>query len=368
MGLYNSTPNMGLPNPIPGIDTGPDYAINIQSSLNIIDKHNHSPGSGVQINQGGINLSGPLPFNGNAAISLLATSFSEQSSFSAINSLWVGTDGNLYFNDGAGDPSIQITNGGTVFASSSGISSGTATASFVSSVLVVNAASNTPANIQGGSVLLGNNYVGSYFTTLAPPSSMSGSQTITLPIVPVSTLPLVISASGTIAAQQLTQNQLATPVQQALNPTGAITMYGGASAPGGYLLCDGAAYSRSIYSALFTAIGTAYGVGDGSTTFNVPDMRGMFPRGVTGASANDPDASSRTSINGGNSGNNVGSVQSSAFGSHYHTSSCTNGPGLSAPQIPGYNQGTSIANVSTNTVGGNETRPINIYLNFIIKT
>ena len=51
-------------------------------------------------------------------------------------------------------------------------------------------------------------------------------------------------------------------------------MYGGASAPTGWLLCDGTAYSRTVtYSSLFAAIGTAYGVGDGSTTFNVPDLR-----------------------------------------------------------------------------------------------
>jgi microcystin-dependent protein len=48
----------------------------------------------------------------------------------------------------------------------------------------------------------------------------------------------------------------------------------------GYLLCDGAAVSRSAYAALFAAIGTAYGVGDGSTTFNLPDLRGRFPLGA----------------------------------------------------------------------------------------
>jgi microcystin-dependent protein len=54
------------------------------------------------------------------------------------------------------------------------------------------------------------------------------------------------------------------------------------SAPSGWLLCDGTAVSRTTYSALFTAISTAYGVGDGSTTFNVPDFRG---RSVIGAGA-----------------------------------------------------------------------------------
>jgi len=54
-------------------------------------------------------------------------------------------------------------------------------------------------------------------------------------------------------------------------PTGAIVEYGGAGVPTGYLLADGSAVSRTTYSALFTAIGTTFGVGDGSTTFNVPN-------------------------------------------------------------------------------------------------
>lgn len=62
-------------------------------------------------------------------------------------------------------------------------------------------------------------------------------------------------------------------------PAGAIMGYGGTTAPGGYLLCDGSAISRTTYGHLFTAIGTTYGVGDGSTTFNVPDLRQRFPLG-----------------------------------------------------------------------------------------
>jgi microcystin-dependent protein len=63
-------------------------------------------------------------------------------------------------------------------------------------------------------------------------------------------------------------------------PTGGMMMWGTASAPTGYLLCNGAAVSRSTYSALFAVLGTAYGSGDGSTTFNVPDFRNRFPVGA----------------------------------------------------------------------------------------
>jgi microcystin-dependent protein len=65
----------------------------------------------------------------------------------------------------------------------------------------------------------------------------------------------------------------------ALLPVGCFFPYAGAAAPSGYLLCDGSAVSRTTYSDLFSAIGTSYGTGDGSTTFNVPDMKGRVPAG-----------------------------------------------------------------------------------------
>jgi len=61
--------------------------------------------------------------------------------------------------------------------------------------------------------------------------------------------------------------------------TGVILPYGGASAPTGFLLCDGSAVSRTTYATLFGVISTTYGAGDGSTTFNVPDLRSSFPLG-----------------------------------------------------------------------------------------
>jgi microcystin-dependent protein len=62
-------------------------------------------------------------------------------------------------------------------------------------------------------------------------------------------------------------------------PAGAITQFAGASAPSGYLLCSGQAVSRSTFSTLFSAIGTTYGVGDGSTTFNLPNLQNRVPVG-----------------------------------------------------------------------------------------
>ena len=64
-----------------------------------------------------------------------------------------------------------------------------------------------------------------------------------------------------------------------LMPSGSVIIYGGTSAPTGWLFCDGSAISRSTYAALFTAIATTYGAGNGSTTFNVPDIRGRVVAG-----------------------------------------------------------------------------------------
>jgi microcystin-dependent protein len=80
-------------------------------------------------------------------------------------------------------------------------------------------------------------------------------------------------------------------------PTGGMMMWGTASAPTGYLLCNGAAVSRSTYSALFAVLGTAYGSGDGSTTFNVPDFRDRFPVGAgTTYSANSTGGSADATV------------------------------------------------------------------------
>lgn len=63
-------------------------------------------------------------------------------------------------------------------------------------------------------------------------------------------------------------------------PVGTILPYGGTVAPAGWLICDGSALKRSTYAELFSVIGTQFGVGDGSTTFNIPDMREAVPKGA----------------------------------------------------------------------------------------
>jgi len=228
-------------------------------------------------------------------------------------------------------------------------------------------------------------------------------------------------------------------------PPAAVLPYAGASAPEGWLICDGSAVNRTTYAALFAAIGTSHGSGDGSTTFNLPDYRWTFLRGrgsnisVTGsgtASSNqatftshgfnrtgvkarlssgtlsglaastdywvivvnentlafatskanaiagtraaisgansavivqyeDPDAASRAANTvGGNSAANVGAYQDHAFMSHGH--STTAGPSM-GNLASGSNWGSPNYSGTTGSNGGNETRPSNISVNYIIK-
>jgi len=85
---------------------------------------------------------------------------------------------------------------------------------------------------------------------------------------------------GVTSAIQTQLNTLTTNLSTAV-PTGTLSMFAGTTAPTGYVLCDGTAYSRTVtYNTLFGVIGTTYGPGDGSTTFNVPDLRGRAPIGV----------------------------------------------------------------------------------------
>ena len=90
--------------------------------------------------------------------------------------------------------------------------------------------------------------------------------------------------------------------------TGEIQMYAGSTAPSGWLVCDGSAVSRSTYPGLFDVIGTTYGSGDGSTTFNVPDLSGRVAIGT-----------SRTHALGSSGGEEGHALLSTEIPSHSHT-------------------------------------------------
>lgn len=162
-------------------------------------------------------------------------------------------------------------------------------------------------------------------------------------------------------------------------PPGTIAAYGGETVPTGWLLCDGAAVSRNQYARLFNALQISWGGGDGVNTFNVPDLRGMFLRGTDRGAGRDPDVSTRTPINaGGASGDNVGSVETAAFGTHAHgvpINTPGNGGGSVWGNIPLNNPNTMWGSSNGNAgyvqrsepVGGTETRPLNANVHYIVK-
>jgi microcystin-dependent protein len=179
-----------------------------------------------------------------------------------------------------------------------------------------------------------------------------------------------------------------------LCPPGSIMAFAGPTnkTPAGWLLCDGKAVSSTAYPRLYAAIEKAWGDGsfdsndvaenppDPATDFNLPDLRGLFLRGAslnsTSALTKDPDAASRTSLRpGGKSGNAVGSFQADHFKSHNHGN--TNFDRLVTQWPDGKNssryidatpgQFDNINSAEILPAGGNETRPKNAYVNYIIK-
>lgn len=161
-------------------------------------------------------------------------------------------------------------------------------------------------------------------------------------------------------------------------PIGTIVAYASSTIPDGWLECDGSAVSRISYSELFTAIGITWGAGDATTTFNLPDLRGSFLRGWDHGAGSDPDIAARTAkFTSGASGDNVGSYQGDQFKSHTHLQDPhSHGVGFDPAGTAGSNRFTgggsgliqSASTVATNQyTGGNETRPKNAYVAYIIK-
>lgn len=199
-------------------------------------------------------------------------------------------------------------------------------------------------------------------------------------------------------------------LQNALNmllPIGTIMAYGGdTSNPEvvaqlknqGWLPCDGTAVSRTTYADLFKVIGTSFGaeghvesfatrsaLSVGPTkiystfvitnvdTFRVPDLRGRFLRGTDQGTKRDPDAGLRNAeTEGGINSDKVGTVQEDQFASHLHTFQAWHGSGIDGhspgdpPAMASWIRG-SPAPKDVQATGGAETRPKNVYVNWIIK-
>jgi len=194
-----------------------------------------------------------------------------------------------------------------------------------------------------------------------------------------STVPVVLPSDPTTALQASTKQYVDTLTG---SPAGVIMAFAGATAPTGFLACDGSAVSRTTYATLFAAISTTWGAGNGTTTFNVPDLRGMFVRGT---------GTNNTGSSSGAAGPSVGSYVADTFQGHYQSVS---DPGhthtytavISGPVIAGGSgANTTTGTTSSSTTGltvtapsndgtngvprtGTETKPKNYGVLYIIKT
>lgn len=137
-------------------------------------------------------------------------------------------------------------------------------------------------------------------------------------------------------------------------PAGSVIYYANTTAPAGYLKANGAQVSRSAYAALFAAIGTIYGAGDGVSTFNLPDLRGEFVRCLDEWKGTDPDYSRP-----------IGSVQGHMLASHSHT--IYRGTAVGNNKWDGAHGDNMVFDASSGATGGVETRPRNMALLACIK-
>lgn len=170
------------------------------------------------------------------------------------------------------------------------------------------------------------------------------------------------------AANDDVSNQAAsTAFVQNLVPPGVVFPYAGPIPPTGWLLADGSAVSRTVYARLFTAIGTTYGAGDGSTTFNLPELRGEFLRGLDNGRGVD-------------AGRTLGSAQADAMQGHGHDlygelNTAASGSNKSTVGTSGGSTqlaSNSVRGPISDGVNGTpriaaETRPANVAMNYIIK-
>lgn len=173
---------------------------------------------------------------------------------------------------------------------------------------------------------------------------------------PVGNLPTPLEKSLNLADvpdKALARANLGVPGLADIMPAGAVLPFARTTAPTGWIKANGAAVSRTTYAALFTAIGTTFGAGDGSTTFNLPDLRGEFVRGWDDGRGVD-------------AGRVFGSWQADELRAHNHSYRWFPGEG-NGEYDRDWQAGHSEQTGWTGWTGGAETRPRNVALLYCIK-
>lgn len=197
---------MNLPIPTVGTESGPQYAFDVNTSLTLVDQHDHSPGKGVAISPSGININSQLSFNDNLASNVSAVIFQQQlsanSTLLALSSA-PGSGGgtsDLFFTDGNGTQ-IQITKSGVVNASAASIPGESYNTGTFIWTQTQSALPTTPANFDIGSIILRPNIAATTFgVQLSPPSSIASQYNIQMPLLPSVQSFLTLDNTGAMAA------------------------------------------------------------------------------------------------------------------------------------------------------------------------
>jgi microcystin-dependent protein len=198
-------------------------------------------------------------------------------------------------------------------------------------------------------------------STSAPDASTTVKGVTKLSVAPVSpTAPIAVGDNDPrLATTSGGPTSASNPIVDVVTLRGAMVMWGIASAPTGWLLCDGSAVSRSTYAALFAILSTTYGVGDGSTTFNLPDLRGRVPVGKNAATF---------SSLGATGGEETHVLTTPEMPSHTHgVPFDTGGSGFVVPAQQGNGANGRITSDATGGGGAHNNLPPYLVLNFIIK-
>lgn len=204
-GSINTT-YMQMPNPTPGVTSGPAYAQDIQTSLNIVDAHNHTPGYGQLIPVAGININTTLPINNQIIANTQSINFNTQTTNAVAQSLFFKSTGvgtvDLFAVDGSSNV-IRITSGGSVNATTNVLSSGTSSAFFLAGTLVVqaNTTGPVPGNVDGASFFFRNQSPNSTFAVeLSAPSSLGSNYQLLLPLIPSSDSYMTLNTAGVMSS------------------------------------------------------------------------------------------------------------------------------------------------------------------------
>lgn len=212
------TPNMNLPVPIVGVDPGPDYALNIDACLSILDSHDHTAGNGVLITPSAMNINIDLSFNSHNATSVLSTQFVSQAAVIAPLNAIYAVLGDLYYNDGSGN-NVRITQSGGVAGSPGSIGSLVAPASANysagSTKFIWQSNTNAGAAMDSGELFIREtNVTSAKYWNIKSPTALAANNTLTLPTgLPGSASYFTSDSSGNMGFQ--TADQIANSMTSA---------------------------------------------------------------------------------------------------------------------------------------------------------